>query len=225
MPLLLRRWFAVAALFCGLNHAASASPIDPNAYPGTIRVACVGASITKGAGAHPGMGYSDQLQRILGSKWEVKNFGVSGATMTKKGNFPYWNLPAFKAARDYQPDVVIILLGTNDTKPVNWMHHADFLPDCEALVESFEKLPSHARVFLCRLPPIFPPGNYGMSPAHLKEELTVIDAVGQAEKIDLVDVNTPLQSHPELFPDRVHPNDAGAGIIAHLVAQALTGKS
>ena len=202
----------------------AARPLDPGAYPAPIRVACVGASITQGHGATPGMSYPDQLQRILGGKWKVSNFGVSGTTMMRVGQHPYWNEAACRAAHDLQPDAVVILLGTNDTKPWIWQSHAEYVTDCRAFIESFKNLPSHPQVFLCRLPPVIAPGNYGINPANLKEELPLIEEVGREEQINVIDVYSALLPHPGLFPDRIHPNNAGAAIIAHTVARALTGQ-
>jgi len=212
---------AAAALLC---VDTLAKPLDPAAYSAPIRVACVGASITQGHGATPGMSYPEQLQRILGSKWKVCNFGVSGTTMMRVGQHPYWNEAACRAAHDLQPNAVVILLGTNDTKPWIWQSHAEYVADCAAFVESFKNLPSHPQVFICRLPPVVPPGNYGINPANLEAELALIDQVAQDEKIDVVDVHSALLSQPGLFPDRIHPNNTGAAIIAHTVAKALTGQ-
>ena len=57
---------------------------------------------------------------MLGGKWQVRNFGVSGATMLEKGDKPYWSQQAYKDALEFEPHVVVIKLGTNDTKPQNW---------------------------------------------------------------------------------------------------------
>ena len=57
------------------------------AQPGPVRVACVGDSITYGAGVagRETNSYSTVLGRMLGSKFEVRNFGRSGATLLKQG--------------------------------------------------------------------------------------------------------------------------------------------
>lgn len=94
---------------------AGASPVDVGAFPAPVRVACVGDSITAGVGASKGNAYPDQLGRMLGGKWAVMNFGVSGATLLNHGDKPYQKQAAFKKALDSQPNVVIIKLGTNDT--------------------------------------------------------------------------------------------------------------
>ena len=60
------------------------------------------------------------LQKLVGKKYKSTDFGHSGATLLKKGNLPYWTTPQFKAATKFDPNIVIIMLGTNDTKPKNW---------------------------------------------------------------------------------------------------------
>ena len=54
------------------------------------------------------------------SDYEVKNFGVGGRTALRKGDWPYWNEQAYKDALDYQPDFVVIMFGTNDSKTYQW---------------------------------------------------------------------------------------------------------
>ncbi len=204
---------------------AAATPVDPGTPASPIRVACVGASITQGRGATPGHGYTDDLQALLGAKWAVSNFGVSGTTLMRVGPHPYWKEKACQAAHNLQPDVVVILLGSNDTKPSIWAHRAEYPADAVAFIESYKNLASHPRIYICRLPPVIPPGRYGINPANLQEELPLIDQVAKEEKIDEIDVYAALLPHRDLFPDNVHPNDAGAAIIARTVAEALTGKS
>jgi hypothetical protein len=71
-----------------------------------VRVACIGDSITAGAGTRKGHAYPKQLQEILGEHGNVGNFGVSGRTLLKKGDFPFWketkNLDALKFTRRWR---------------------------------------------------------------------------------------------------------------------------
>ncbi|MEO7101377.1 MAG: GDSL-type esterase/lipase family protein, partial [Luteolibacter sp.] len=87
-----------------------------------VKVACVGDSITAGyALANPGtQSYPAQLQLLLGSGYTVGNFGLSGATLLKQSDFTYWNSSQYSASRTYNPNIVVIMLGTNDTKSWNW---------------------------------------------------------------------------------------------------------
>ena len=89
-----------------------------------VRVACIGNSITDGHGIDMNdvKGYPAQLQKLLGSDYQVKNYGVSGRTLLKKGDQPYWKEQAWRDAQSYKADIVVIKLGTNDSKPENWQH-------------------------------------------------------------------------------------------------------
>jgi acyl-CoA thioesterase I len=213
------------ALSSFVAFADSPAPIDPAHYTAPVRVACVGDSITQGFGADNGKSYPSQLQAILGDKWLVQNFGVAGRTLLKKGDFPYWNEQAFKDAHDFKPDVVIIMLGTNDTKPQNWTHHDEFYADYKDLVDSFKNLPSKPRVFICRPCPVPDPGNYGINEENVHHEISSIDRLAADENVDIIDMHAALVHKPELLPDRVHPNTAGAGVMAQTAANALTGQT
>ena len=93
-----------------------------------IRIACVGKSITYGAGVkdREKNSYPAQLQSLLGDGYNVTNFGVSARTLLRKGNYPYWNEEAFHNALNSRPDVVFILLGTNDSKGMNRPFYNEF---------------------------------------------------------------------------------------------------
>jgi lysophospholipase L1-like esterase len=131
----------------------SALAFTPLAIGGPVRVACIGDSITQGSGTK-GNPYPKQLQELLGDKWNVGNFGVSGRTLLRKGDHPYWNEKAYQSALAFKPDVVIIMLGTNDTKPQNWKHEEEFVTDYRDLVKSFLELESRPKVFICRPCPV-----------------------------------------------------------------------
>jgi len=219
----------VACIFLTLTGlvalAAPSAPIDPAHYTAPVRVACVGDSITAGGGTGAGKAYPSQLQTLLGDKWQVKNFGVGGRTLLKKGDLPYWKEQALTDAQAFNPDVVVIMLGTNDTKVQNWVHHDEFYADYKDLVETFKNLPSKPRVFICRPCPVPDPGGYGITEPGIKVEIPLIDKLAAEENVGLIDMHALLAGKPELQPDHVHPNDAGAGLMAQLVADTLTGKA
>jgi lysophospholipase L1-like esterase len=203
---------------------APMAPIDPAAYKEPIRVACVGDSITQGAGAERGKSYPSQLQALLGDKWKVGNFGVSGRTLLRKGDHPYWIEKAFQDAQAFKPNVVVIMLGTNDTKPQNWAHKDEFFTDYKDLVKTFQALESKPRIYICRPCPVPGAGNFGINEANLQIEIPLIGKLAAEEKCGVIDMHAPLQSKPELLPDRVHPNTTGAGVMAETAYQAFTGK-
>lgn len=213
----------ILALAISAAAIASAAPINPTDYKAPIRVACVGDSITQGSGTK-GNPYPKQLQELLGEKWNVANFGVSGRTLLRKGDHPYWNEKAYQNALAFKPDVVIIKLGTNDTKPQNMQHEADFLGDYRDLVKSFQQLESKPRVFLCRPVPVIDKGNFKITEENLQKLMPKIEELSKELKVDVIDMYAALAGKPELIPDRVHPNAQGALEMARTAYIALTGQ-
>lgn len=205
---------------------ASILPVQADATK--IKVACVGDSITAGSGVKDAKKkYPHQLGELLGSGYEVKNFGVGGATMLDDGNKPYKQQPAYQAALDFKPDIVVIKLGTNDTKPINWdTKKAGFVPSAKALVESFQKANPKAKIYLCLPVPVVAAGNFSIREEILKPEvIPLIKQLAADMKLEVIDLYAALEGKPELIPDRVHPNDDGATIIAKTVYEALTKRS
>jgi lysophospholipase L1-like esterase len=209
---------------CGLLFSSLLLSAETAGEP--VRVACVGDSITYGAGIRERdeKSYPAQLQALLGDGYLVENFGVSGATLLKEGNKPYWKLKAFTEAREFQPDLVIIKLGTNDSKPGNWKHADQFKPNYIELIESFRALDSQPAVVICRPVPVFAT-RWGINNQTVVEEVIPrIEAVAEATGVKLVDLYAPLEGKPELVPDKVHPNAEGAGVIAetlHKVVESM----
>ncbi|MEN9575119.1 MAG: hypothetical protein RL514_2974 [Verrucomicrobiota bacterium] len=208
--------FATALLTPAL-HAAEAKP---------LRVACVGDSITYGAGVEhrEKNNYPKVLGELLGEKYEVKNFGLNGATLLKNGDLPYWKTQEFDRANAYQPDVVVIKLGTNDSKPQNWKHKAGFAADARALVAHFQGLPTKPKVFVCLPVPVYET-KWGINEPVVKGEvIPILQQLAKEMKLPTIDLYTALSAKPELFPDKIHPNAAGAKLIAEAVAKALAAK-
>ncbi|WP_063745033.1 GDSL-type esterase/lipase family protein [Flexithrix dorotheae] len=188
------------------------------------KVACVGNSITYGAGieGRDSLAYPQQLGKILGESWVVKNFGNSGATMLKNGNKPYWSLPEFKKAKKFKPDVIIILLGTNDSKPINWEAHSnEYKKDFAEMIGIFQKLKSKPKIWLGIPPPA------GENPWGISKEIVegvITDQVRElAKDHDLGTINffEGFEGQMELLPDNIHPNAKGAKVMAELAAKAI----
>ena len=112
----------IAICFAVLLSTTTAFSAESGA-DGPIRVACVGDSITYGSGVEnrEQNAYPAVLGRLLGERYEVRNFGVGGATLQKRGDKPYWSLDAYKDVTLFKPHIVVIKLGTNDSKPQTGM--------------------------------------------------------------------------------------------------------
>ncbi|MCQ2153490.1 MAG: GDSL-type esterase/lipase family protein [Bacteroidales bacterium] len=196
--------------------------------PGKIRVACIGDSVTYGHGieGRDSLSYPAQLQKMLGDRYEVRNFGHSGATLMRRGHNPYDRLPEFRAAMDFKADMVVIHLGLNDTDPRDWPDYAeDFIPDYLALVDSFRTANPRAEIWVCRMTPIFHGHRRYLSGTRdwHAEEQKAIERIAKASGSGLIDLYGPLAVRPDLFRDNLHPDAEGAGIMAGIVYGALTG--
>ena len=195
---------------------------------GHIKVACVGNSVTWGYGLtnREADCYPVQLQRMLGNKYDVRNFGHSGSTLLSHGHRPYIDQQEYKEALAFKADRVIIHLGLNDTDPRNWPEYADeFNADYIKLVNSFRRVNPKAQIWICLMSPIFerhPRFESGTRDWHTLIQQH-IKQVAVAENLPLIDLYTPLHSRPDLFSDALHPNAEGAKIIAETVYKALTG--
>lgn len=218
----------IAMTFClgAPAHAESVNPnapINPTDFHSPVKVACVGDSITQGAGASKGMSYPSQLQTLLGDQWTVGNFGVSGRTLMRSGDHPYWKETAYQRALKFDPDVVIIMLGTNDTKAKNWSHKEEFETDYRDLVKSFQALRSHPRIFLCRPVPVPEPGNYGIKEAGIQEQIPIVNKLVAEMHTGIIDMHAAFDGKFALLPDHVHPNNDGAEVMANTAYQVLVG--
>lgn len=213
-------------LLTGIISAISilhAEPVDSSKYKEPVKVACVGDSITQGSGTK-GNPYPKQFQALLGDKWKVGNFGFSGRTLMDKGDYPYMAEKLYQDALAMKPDVVIIMLGTNDTKKQNWVFKDTFAADYTKLVKSFQDLESKPRVFVCRPCPVIGKGSFGITEEGIQEQIPIIDKLAKEMGCDVIDMHAALVATPELIPDRVHPNALGAGKMAEAAYTALTGK-
>jgi lysophospholipase L1-like esterase len=192
-----------------------------------LKVACVGNSITQGAGIKDQIrdSYPSVLGRMLGNGYEVQNFGRSGATLLRNGNYPYWKVPEYQNAKSFNPDIVVIKLGSNDSKPLNKAYWYDFEKDLSNMVDTFRLLPSKPKIYLCLPVPAIGIGNFGITDSVLINVIfPQIKIVAKAKKTELIDLHSALENRAELYVDRIHPNESGAVLIAKTVAKGLTGK-
>lgn len=190
-----------------------------------IHVACIGNSITSGsiAGVTP---YPVRLAKLLGSGYQVENEGVSGTTLLKKGDSPYWTKGRLAQALAFNPKIVTIKLGTNDTKPQNWKFKAEFEGDLNALIDTLNTLASKPVIWLCLPVPAWPVNgvnSYGISGTIMENEvIPIIKKVAADRKLKTIDLHTPMLGMSAHFADGVHPDSVGQDSLAHLIYRALT---
>lgn len=207
--------FFCIGILCFVQLAWSQNP---------IKVACIGNSITYGAGIANRVEncYPAQLQKMLGNAFRVQNFGVSGATLLMLGDKPYWKEAAFRDALDYKPDLAIIKLGTNDTKSYNWdLYGQYFKDDYKRLIQRLRLANPAIKILICLPVPVFG-DNFNIRESVMTQEIQpLVREIATVENIPIVDLFKPMLGKSEWFPDKIHPNADGAKAIAQLVYDRL----
>lgn len=191
-----------------------------------IKIACIGNSITYGVGTrNPAKdSYPAVLGQMLGDGYEVRNFGVSARTMLMKGDNPYMKEERYRQALDYNPDIVTIKLGTNDTKPQNWRYKSDFKKDMETMIRTLRALPSKPEIYLCYPIPAYAV-QWGINDSIIVHGvMPVINRLVAKYGLKVIDLHTPLTGMKECFADNVHPNEKAAVRIAQAIYRQLTGE-
>lgn len=195
-----------------------------------FKIACVGDSITNGylvdnreVNCYPAV-----LNELLGDDYVVGNFGVNGATLLKSGDFPYWEQENFKLSGMLDPDYVIIMLGTNDSKDHNFKTMDEFIADYELLIDYYRKLPNKPRIYIATPATMHENvsnDTHGIRGEVIDEIADALRALGKKLRISVVDVNKKTKDFSQGFdPDGVHTNVKGAKLIAETVYNELRKK-
>jgi acyl-CoA thioesterase I len=190
-------------------------------------ISCVGDSITAGVGvATPSVqSYPARLQQLMGTNYDVGNFGVSGTTLLTNGDMPYVDQNStFVGSQRFGPVAIVIMLGSNDSKPQNWVYGTNFYSNYVNLIAVYTNLPSHPRVLICTPPPVFNNGTANINPGIVATNISpIIRELGTNLNLQVIDFQSLLAGHSEWFPDNVHPNLQGATVMAAIVYTALQG--
>lgn len=199
-----------------VSHLRAAEP---------IRIACIGNSITYGATIANRFqnSYPSILQQMLGETYDVRNFGINGRVLLQKGDYPYMRENYYKEVKAFLPNIITIKLGTNDSKPHNWIYGKDFGKDMDIMLKELKALPSKPTIYVCL--PVKAWSTSGINDSIILHGIIpVIKKIARKHRVTVIDTRTPLQDAHDLFPDDIHPNEVGATILAQTIYTALTGK-
>ena len=189
-----------------------------------LRVACIGNSITDGFGIDMAVqqGYPAQLQQLLGSGYNVRNYGVSSRTMLNKGDHPYMLEQAWRDAVAWHPDIAIIKLGTNDSKPENWQYGAGYEQDLKAMLAALKG----TKVYLCTPIPAFKPTWNISDSVIVNGIIPIIQKVAKKQKLQVIDLHTLFAGDGDkMLGDGIHPNEKGARRMAEIIAPIVKGEN
>ena len=189
------------------------------------KIICIGDSITEGLGVASQDSYPSQLQAKLGDDYAVVNYGRSGRTVNSKGDAPYINESYYKQALSSEPDIVIIMLGTNDSKPHNWTQalQATFKSDYKNLVQSFVDLPNNPKVYI-----VTPIGaildNFGIRESIIAPQIRPqIREVAAELNLPVIEFESVLEGNKSYYlGDGIHPSRSGYDVMSSAFYDILT---
>ena len=199
---------------------------------GKRRIACIGDSVTYGCTLPLFFlrRYPAVLQRLVGPDAQVGVFGVNDRTLQSTGNKPYRKERAFIQSKDFLPDIVVILLGTNDSKENNWISAEAFKQQYAELLAAYRALASRPRILICTPPCAFRPINRFFQLTNdakldrIPEIAGAVRDLAEEENAELVDLYALTVGRREYFgPDGLHPSAKGAREIAREVFRMLPG--
>ena len=196
-----------------------------------IKIACVGNSITEGYGnSSQRMAWPGQLERLLGGSYAVGNYGKSGYCLGKKTDWSFWNTDNFTNAKAMNPDILIMALGTNDADPWRWdQWGGEFKQDYLDMLTEFRANGRNPILFCALAPPIFPTATSRQNNYIETKLIPIVREIAAEQNAYIIDFHNTMLNNASGFPDNVHPNDAGAALMAKvaydciMAAQSLQG--
>ena len=166
-------------------------------------------------------GYPAQLQKLLGDGYHVRNFGVGARTLLNSGDRPFMKELAWRDALAFNPNVVIIKLGTNDSKTENWKHKDDFVRDYQSMIDQLKSLPASPRIILANPIKAFKDQWTITDSVITSEVIPEIEKVAKANGLEVLDLHSVITDASMIISDGIHPNSQGAGKIAQAVAEII----
>lgn len=215
------------------DNGLSGQYANTMAAEGQIKVACVGDSITYGHGIRNWKenNYPAVLQELLGEKYHVANFGSSGSCVNPNGDQPYSARAVYQESLEYDADILVFMLGTNDSKPKNWTDMEDFMENYIKLLGSYMEGENPPKLYIgiCSEAYFLEENETGIAgfdiqPAIVDEIAKRLEQMPASSvyPCSVIDIHSLTEANPEWFKtDGIHPNKDGARAIAEVVAETI----
>lgn len=222
---------------CGFSYlflnGLSGLHMNNKAKENQIKVACVGDSITYGHGVTPWHknNYPAVLQNLLGDGYNVQNFGVSGTTAHSTGDQPYIKTDIYKQSIEYDADIIIFMLGSNDSKPESWTDAETFKKEYLALLDTYISDENSPEIYLGIPAKAFyedKSQTSGLTSYDIQGDIVeqiggIVKEIAAERGYKYIDIYSLTAENPQWFEaDFVHPNAEGAKAIANEVYKYVT---
>ncbi len=220
-----------------ITSIASLTPADGK----KLKIAFVGDSITQGTGTsnQSAESYPGQLQALLDrTKYTVGNFGRASAyTLPAKSPFNVWassktklsykDTDQFSQSKLFKPDVVVIMLGTNDMRSmISDVARSAYKAALKDLCEVYLSQKQVQKVYIATS--IHVVSNFGakqMSDGFLQQaQREVAEELG----LEVLDMYSKTREYMDAMfhytSDRLHPNKEMYGVMAKAFKAMLFGE-
>ena len=221
-----------------IQLTADEATYNTEAIERKIRVTCVGDSITWGVGAsNADADYPSQLQSVLGTdEFIVTACGASGAFACESTDlcwFPYITSNEYQQSLVSNPDVVMILIGTNDAaESMCWGKikqgvdvESAFRTGYENLIKTYLNLESKPRVILGT--PLTSINSDNREQNNTNGTIPIIKELAEKYGLTLVDLHefTKDWTNDNYLSDGLHPNDAGYTVMGEYLAPIIKNEA
>lgn len=195
---------------------------------GKKHIACIGDSITFGAGVK---GKKEEtweyhLNEIIGDEYQVLNYGTNGRTLLSTGDYPYTADKLYQRSLECKADIYLIMLGSNDAKPHNW-NTDKFEKEYDEFVRKYRELDNKPQVILMIPPHCFPDKETGIVGFGIDASIIdkyvekIVKETAKRYGLQTIDLYSFSEGHDEWFVDGVHPNKTGNQKIAEYISSQL----
>ncbi|WP_170243972.1 GDSL-type esterase/lipase family protein [Streptococcus suis] len=191
---------------------------------GAVKVATVGDSLTYGYGLdnREKDAYPSILAEKLGHHYQVSNFGLSGRSLQSTADFPYFKEENAQLSLESEADIVIIMIGSNDSRGPYW-NKEGFQREYKEMAERYMNLPSQPDIYLV-IPPFVPTSRFGLNNQIIEEELqAIIPQIGQELGLPVINLYPVTKGKLEYYSDGLHLSPLGNQVIAQEIYCHLQG--
>ena len=190
---------------------------------GNIKIACLGDSITHGFKVSNDDIWTALLPK-MNSNYQTINYGLVSRTLLSTGDYPYFSEDTINEFWKNKEDIIIIMLGTNDTKDINWNYNR-FEKEYRELINKLLKNKPNEKIYLMIPPQLFIDDIGEDRPNRKNLENGVIPIINKLSKeydnIEVIDLYRITKDHSELFIDGIHPSEEGHRIIAAEILKVI----
>lgn len=195
-----------------------------------IKVACIGDGITHGTSSvnvntHA---YPIYLQKLLGFEYYVANYGTPDKKMTDyavktEAEKENGTITDYDLSISFVPDVVIIMLGTNDANPTSSKlpladNEEKYSDAASKLVSAYRKINSNVQIYLATPPSEAKNSQWETNLATIAEWNR---AIAGYLNCNVIDVFTDSASLGWDFPDDLHPENEQYADLASVIYNGL----